>query len=184
MEKEAVRPHPQNEKSPGRLPQKNTLPRVTNKSPLSVALRNFLPVSASSLMDKRQVEPRYNPAHPMRSTGMQPPNRFLTRSLAAAMCLCFCASTLPQLVLAAQPMVFDRSAVRPGELSSDERILHALNRFTFGPRPSDMEAVKAIGLDKWFAQQLHPTSIDNSALQARLADYPAMQGSSADVLER
>jgi len=121
---------------------------------------------------------------------MQLPDRFLTRSLATAMCLCFCASTLPQPALAAVPAtsdrfgLFDRSAVRAGELSSDERILHALNRFTFGPRPGDMATVKSVGLDKWFAQQLHPASIDNSALQVRLAEYPAMQWSSEDILAR
>jgi uncharacterized protein (DUF1800 family) len=99
------------------------------------------------------------------------------------MCLCFCASTLPQPALASSA-AFDRSAPKSGELNSDERILHALNRFTFGPRRGDQEAVKAMGLDRWFAQQLHPGSIDNSALQARLADYPAMQWSSEDILAR
>ncbi len=119
---------------------------------------------------------------------MQTSDRFLTRSLATAMCLCFCASTLPQPTLAASA-AFDRSTPRPGELNSDERILHALNRFTFGPRPGDLDAVKAMGpgsagLDRWFARQLHPASVDNSALQARLADYPAMQWSSEDILAR
>ena len=121
---------------------------------------------------------------------MQPLNSFLTRSVSAAMCLCFCASTLPQPALAVAPGasdrsgLFDRSAIRAGELSSDERILHALNRFTFGPRPGDLAAVKAMGLDRWFAQQLHPASVDNSALQTRLADYPAMQWSSEDLLAK
>ncbi len=115
---------------------------------------------------------------------MQSPNRFLTRSMAASMCLCFCASTMPQPALAAAPVAFDRSPPHAGDLNPDERILHALNRFTFGPRPGDLDAVKAEGLDRWFAQQLHPASIDNSALQARLADYPAMQWSSEDILAR
>ncbi|MGA2249283.1 DUF1800 domain-containing protein [Terracidiphilus sp.] len=126
---------------------------------------------------------------------MQPPDRFVARSMAAVMCLCLGASTLPQPALAAAPAAFDRSglldrfAARPGKLTSDERILHALNRFTFGLRPGDLKAVKAMGpgstgLDRWFAQQLHPGSMDNSALQARLAEYPAMQWSSEDILAR
>src|ERR1700678_2336380 len=121
---------------------------------------------------------------------MQLPDRFLTRSLAAAMCLCFCAFTLPQPAFAAVPAASDRfglfvrSAVRAGELSPDERILHALNRFTFGPRSGDLAAVKGVGLDESFAQQLHPASIDNSGLQVRLAEYPAMQWSSEDILAR
>ena len=50
----------------------------------------------------------------------------------------------------------DRPAYHSTQLQGDERILHALNRFTFGPRPGDLEAVRAMGLDHWFDQQLHP----------------------------
>lgn len=77
--------------------------------------------------------------------------------------------------------------VRPayhGQLQGDDRILHALNRLTFGPRPGDLEAVRTMGLDRWFDQQLHPAAIDNSALQARLAQYPAMNSSPEDLLFR
>jgi uncharacterized protein (DUF1800 family) len=69
-------------------------------------------------------------------------------------------------------------------LSGDDRILQALNRFTFGARPGDLEAVRAMGLDKWFAQQLHPEAINNSGLEARLAQFPAMQWSPQDLLFR
>ncbi len=99
------------------------------------------------------------------------------------MCLCLCASTLPETALAAEPS-FDRSTPRPAALTSDERFLHALNRFSFGPRPGDVEAVKALGLDNWFAQQLHPQAIDQSILQKRLAEFPAMQLSDQDLLLR
>src|SRR5260370_22674652 len=33
-------------------------------------------------------------------------------------------------------------------LSPDEAILHALNRFSYGPRPSDIDAVRPMGLPK------------------------------------
>jgi uncharacterized protein (DUF1800 family) len=69
-------------------------------------------------------------------------------------------------------------------LQGDERILHALNRFTFGPRPGDLEAVRAMGLDKWFDQQLHPATFDETDLNARLAQFPAMQGNPQDLLFR
>ena len=77
-----------------------------------------------------------------------------------------------------------RPAYRPGQLQQDQRILHALNRFTFGARPGDLEAVKAMGLDAWFEQQLHPSSIDNDNLDARLAAFPAMQWNPDDLLYR
>ncbi len=47
-----------------------------------------------------------------------------------------------------------------------------------------MDAVRAIGLEAWFNQQLHPESLDQSALNARLAQFPAMQWSTADLLYR
>ena len=82
-----------------------------------------------------------------------------------------------------------RQNYESGQLRGDERILHALNRFTFGPRPGDLEAVRQMGpgqagLDKWFDQQLHPASIDETDLDARLAQYPAMQWSTQDLIFR
>jgi uncharacterized protein (DUF1800 family) len=77
-----------------------------------------------------------------------------------------------------------RPAYHSGQLQGDQRILHALNRFTFGPRPGDLDQVRSIGLDRWFDQQLHPAQLDQSALQTRLAAYPAMQWSSDDLLRR
>ena len=81
-------------------------------------------------------------------------------------------------VLAAQPM-YAAPVPKRGptagtppvikQMQGDERILHALNRMTFGPRPGDVAAVKAMGLDKWFESQLNPAQIDDSALEAKLA---------------
>jgi len=70
------------------------------------------------------------------------------------------------------------------QLEGNARILHALNRFTFGPRPGDLEAVREMGLDKWFDAQLHPESLDETDLNTRLAEYPAMQWSARDLMFR
>jgi uncharacterized protein (DUF1800 family) len=77
-----------------------------------------------------------------------------------------------------------RPAYKSSQLQGDERILQALNRFTFGPAPGDVEAVRAMGLDKWFEQQLHPAAIDETELNARLAQFPAMQWSTQNLLYR
>jgi uncharacterized protein (DUF1800 family) len=66
----------------------------------------------------------------------------------------------------------DRSAQG---LPDEERILHALNRFTFGPRPGDVEQVRQIGLDEWFERQLHPASMEYGELDRRLSEAPAMR---------
>src|SRR5262245_28588741 len=52
--------------------------------------------------------------------------------------------------------------------ADDAVIVHALNRLTYGPRPGDVERVKAMGLQKWIDLQLTPARIDNSTLDARL----------------
>src|SRR6266513_5415372 len=69
------------------------------------------------------------------------------------------------------------------ELSPDEAILHALNRLAYGPRPGDIERVRQMGLAKWIEQQLNPNSIDDRALDARLADYPTLRMSTAKLID-
>jgi len=77
-----------------------------------------------------------------------------------------------------------RQAYSSTQMKGDERILQALDRFTFGPTPGELEAVREIGLEKWFDQQLHPDSMDEADLNARLAQFPAMQWSTQDLLYR
>jgi uncharacterized protein (DUF1800 family) len=76
--------------------------------------------------------------------------------------------------------VIARSDVR--ELPADQQIIQALNRLTFGPRPGDALKVRAIGLDKWIDQQLHPEKIDDSAIDRFVAGYPAINRDQDDLL--
>ncbi|HLJ77639.1 MAG TPA: DUF1800 family protein, partial [Acidobacteriaceae bacterium] len=69
-------------------------------------------------------------------------------------------------------------------LTQDQRVLQALNRLTFGARPGDVQAVEKMGLQQWIDQQLNPSKIDNSALEARLSAYPAMRLSLHEMVER
>jgi uncharacterized protein (DUF1800 family) len=59
-------------------------------------------------------------------------------------------------------------------LTARERTLQLLNRFTFGPRPGEVDRVMALGPDKWVEQQLNPDSIPNDALNKRLGDFPTL----------
>ena len=70
------------------------------------------------------------------------------------------------------------------QVQGTQRTLQALNRFTFGPRPGDVSAVETQGLDRWFEQQLNPSRINDAALEARLAHYPAMNLSVAQLEAR
>ena len=69
------------------------------------------------------------------------------------------------------------------ELTEDQAILHALNRLAYGPRQGDIDRVRQMGLEKWIDQQLHPDSIDDSALDARLEKYPTLGMSSKKLLD-
>ena len=68
-------------------------------------------------------------------------------------------------------------------LTDDERAAQALNRLTFGPRPGDLDRVKAVGVKKWVELQLNPEKIDDSLLEARLQSFPAMRLSQPDLLQ-
>jgi uncharacterized protein (DUF1800 family) len=67
-------------------------------------------------------------------------------------------------------------------MEEDKRIVHALNRFTFGVRPADVERVRAEGLDKWFDEQLHPEKIDDGALESRLAPFRTLKMSTKEMV--
>jgi uncharacterized protein (DUF1800 family) len=92
------------------------------------------------------------------------------------------------LILAGQPAFgagTKKKPTTPAEhLEGRQRTLHALNRLTFGPRPSDVEAAEKMGLEHWFERQLDPASIDDSALEARLAMFPAMKLEQAELMRR
>ena len=47
--------------------------------------------------------------------------------------------------------------------NDDRVVLHVLNRVTFGPRPGDVERVRAIGLARYVDLQLHPERIPERA---------------------
>ncbi|MBS1821110.1 MAG: DUF1800 domain-containing protein [Acidobacteria bacterium] len=108
-------------------------------------------------------------------------SRNLCTSFEAGIAACLCVLLLSQPLPA---VAAKKKTPQAQSIQNDERVLHALNRFTFGPRPGDIAAVKAMGLDRWFDQQLHPEKIDDSALDERLANYPSMGLKQADLLRR
>src|SRR5271170_886783 len=66
--------------------------------------------------------------------------------------------------------------------NKQKRALHALDRLTFGPRPGDVQAVAAMGVDQWIELQLHPEQINDTAMQARLAGYRTLQMSTREMV--
>src|SRR5262245_46040048 len=67
----------------------------------------------------------------------------------------------------------------------DERLIfHVLNRVGFGPRPGDAERVRAIGVEKYIAEQLHPEKLRDAAANARLAEFSTLTLSSREIAEK
>ena len=122
-----------------------------------------------------------SPAPPIYYT----PQAFLSTLLAFA-CVFTLLIDVPSLTAATKEKKKNQDSVLKGlpitELSTDEAILHTLNRLAYGPRPGDVERVRQTGLAKWIDQQLNPKSIDDSAMESRLSEYPTLYMSTAQLL--
>jgi uncharacterized protein (DUF1800 family) len=69
------------------------------------------------------------------------------------------------------------------QIPKQERVVHALNRLTFGPRPGDAAQVKAIGLKKWVDLQLHPERIsENPVLLEKLKPLDSLAMTSEQLV--
>jgi uncharacterized protein (DUF1800 family) len=90
------------------------------------------------------------------------------RAAALTMILALLFGVLPVAPARAQV----KTAPRPA--SEEQRIVHALNRLAFGPRPGEIERVRQIGLERWLEQQLQPEKIDDSATEAKLVNLTTL----------
>lgn len=69
-----------------------------------------------------------------------------------------------------------------GQSTADtETIVHVLNRLGYGPRPGDVARVKAMGLEAYIEQQLHPERIADPIAEQRLAAFPTIQLTTAQL---
>jgi Protein of unknown function (DUF1800) len=70
------------------------------------------------------------------------------------------------------------------ELGTASPALTVINRVSFGPRPGDFERVQQMGIDAYIDEQLHPESIDDSAVEQRVATlYPTVAMSAGELLQ-
>jgi uncharacterized protein (DUF1800 family) len=68
---------------------------------------------------------------------------------------------------------------------ADPKVLHVLNRLSFGPRPGELEAVEQLGVEGYLQQQLHPESIPQpQALTNQLAQLETLNLTSRQLFEQ
>jgi uncharacterized protein (DUF1800 family) len=69
-------------------------------------------------------------------------------------------------------------------IPNDQKIEHALNRLTFGPRPGDIQRVQTLGIKKWIDLQLHQERIpENPVLEAKLRPLDTLGMSPATMIQ-
>src|SRR6478672_7476767 len=103
--------------------------------------------------------------------------KFLTRSGAVLAAVATLSAAGP-----GSSAIFGEGSAVPSR-PDDKTILHVLNRVGFGARPGDVERVRALGLDKYIDQQLHPERIPDAAMAARLAGFTTLSLSSRRIAE-
>src|ERR1700733_5117334 len=114
----------------------------------------------------------------MRATSL----RTLTGNLVLLLALSATAQSKPAGPKAATtpPAAHAEEALSP--LDAQQRAIQMLNRFTFGPRPGEIDAVEKMGPDAWFEQQRNPQTIPDPAVDKRLADFPSLYLAPSDLL--
>jgi uncharacterized protein (DUF1800 family) len=126
----------------------------------------------------RDVSPlvaSFNPGQAPRSKDIVRKNAtFLPVRRAAALVVSL-AVALPAVALAS------KKAPLPAP-EEEALIVHVLNRLGYGPRPRDVEKVRAVGLDKWIDQQLHPDRIPDPAVATHLAGLRTVRLSTGDLI--
>ncbi len=73
------------------------------------------------------------------------------------------------------------TAAAPRTQTADQQGVHALSRLTFGARPGDLERLRAMGVDRWIDEQLHPERIDDTKAEAWAGQFEVVQRTAAQL---
>jgi uncharacterized protein (DUF1800 family) len=86
------------------------------------------------------------------------------------------------LLEAAPPLAAGKPASAGPSNPEDRAIVHVLDRMGFGPRPGDVDRVRAMGLQAYIEQQLRPERLSDEAMAGRLASLPTVTLSSREIV--
>ncbi len=101
-------------------------------------------------------------------------------SLAVALAVAGCATAPQTSGVAAMPQLLASTPHR--ELTADQQVAHALSRLTFGARPGDVAVVRALGVDRWIANQLSPHRMPDSAGERAIARFDGLDAEPREIV--
>ena len=107
------------------------------------------------------------------------PNGLVVSGLAT--CL-WAAAGLGTSSLAAEPGAQPRLPWIEAGLSERQAAAHLLNRFTFGPRPKEIDHVVETGLEAWLERQLE-AALDESVLEQKLSPLDTLSMSGGEIAD-
>jgi uncharacterized protein (DUF1800 family) len=88
------------------------------------------------------------------------------------------------LTSAAVLLLLTAATTTDSRLTQRQRAMHVLNRLAFGPRPGDVDRIMKEGLDAWIDRQLHPETIPDRAIEARLQQYTTLQMTDGQIMQK
>lgn len=94
---------------------------------------------------------------------------------------CASGSTAPAPVQDPAPAAAPVATLR--EQLPDQQVLQVLNRLAYGPRPGDVDKVRAMGVDRWISLQLTPDRIDDHVADSALAQYHLLDTPTGDIVQ-
>ncbi len=68
--------------------------------------------------------------------------------------------------------------------NDEASVRHALNRMAYGPKPGDVDRVRAIGLERYIDQQLNPDRVADTAVETRLQLFSTLTMSSQELANK
>ncbi|AFY31197.1 DUF1800 domain-containing protein [Calothrix sp. PCC 7507] len=74
----------------------------------------------------------------------------------------------------------DPSSAAPA--SVDPKVIHVINRLSFGPRPGDMQRVKSMGVDRYIKEQLSPDTISEpQSLTSQISQLETLRLNTVEI---
>ncbi len=100
----------------------------------------------------------------------------------SALLLAYLLAVGPALSLAQEMKQKSKTpAPKAKSLTEEQKVIHLLDRATFGPRPGDVERVAKLGWQKFLDEQLNPERLDDQALEQKLKNIESIHLSNSEL---